>query len=661
MSDKSVPQPSVSKERLHQWLAMNPSPLGRAALLSLAGCNAGSAPVVDGYLKELMDEKRVVVSRRNAYQAVSPWSDIAYATVGIIQGHRRVPVTISQLPADTGITATLSRADITKNKLQEGDRIVVSLSRGDGESLRAQFLANMHQGRPYRLAGTFNPKAAIFVPLDRSIKGVFSLSRPPGAEAEHQFLAEFPPDFDIRQPVMTVVGDQTRDTSTGTPISIIIAAKHQIAHAHPGNVLKEAHNLNRRKLRTEQRIDLRHLDFHTVDPLGSTDLDDAFATERERDGYSLYTAIADVPVLVHYNTAVDREAYNRGITFYLKDRTSHMLPPVLSTNKCSLVAKADRPVIVVRQRLDWDCNMTDYEVFAGIIRSREQLTYGQFYDLMERDDERFRMIRDIHDTRRRRGLNEELRVLLKDAPDSFASKSIIETLMVQTNSLVAKFLLAAQVPFLSRNFEQPQNGNAAPQAGPQRAYYSSQSMGHAGLGQLYYAHVSSPIRRYADILNLRAVHKVLGTNRIGISDDEIMSLDHSAAHLNGRRRIERDVQHDYEKYHAMPDLKRLQAAPVRVFINDIGDDYVEISILQTGVRQRLTAGDLAATPWQIDSKRSELVLRDVAGNETRRYRHGESLLGQIGNVDPAKAKWELTLIPSEPQLRTLVMPAKPSP
>ncbi|QQG37126.1 MAG: RNB domain-containing ribonuclease [Micavibrio aeruginosavorus] len=657
MSDKSGLLPSVTKERLYQWLAMNPSPLSRAALLTLAGAESHSAPVVDGYLKELMDEKRVVMNGRRGYQAVWPWSDIAYATVGTIQGHRRVPVTISLLPADTGIAATLSHADITKNKLQEGDRIVVALRRGDGATLRAQFLAHMHQGRPYRLSGTFNRKSCVFTPLDRSIKGVFVLPDAPDKEAKHHFLAEFPPDFDIRHPVMAVTGDQARDLDTGRPISIIIAMKHQIAHSHPGHVLKEAHNLNRRKLRPEQRVDLRHLDFHTVDPLGSTDLDDAFATEKERDGYSLYTAIADVPALVHYNTAVDREAYRRGVTFYLKDRTSHMLPPVLSTNKCSLVANADRPAIIVRQRMDWDCNMTGYEVFAGIIRTREQLTYGQFYDLMERDDPRFRLIKDIHDTRRRRGLNEELRALLKENPEAFASKSIIETLMVQTNALVAKFLLAAQVPFLSRNFEQPQNGDAA----SQRAYYSSQSLGHAGLGQLYYAHVSSPIRRYADIINLRALHKALGTKGIGIGEEEIARLDESASHLNDRRRIERDVQHDYEKYHAIPDLKRLQAAPVRVFINEIGNDYVEVSILQTGVRQRLMLPDFQGTRWRVDGPRSELVLLDASGVEARRYHRGESLLGQICNVDPASAKWELLLIPTEPQLRSVVKAGSLSP
>lgn len=661
MADKSGTSVSVNKEQVLQWLAMNPSPLSRVALLNLSGVEAAQVSVIDQFLKELLAEKRAMASGRRGYLATVPWSDVAYATVGAAPGHRRVPITISQLPSDLGVTATLSHADMAKNKLQEGDRIVVALGRGEGPALRARFLAHMHPGRPYRLTGTFNQKSGAFAPLDRSIKGVFTLTDPPGAEAAHQFLAEFPPDFDIRNPVLTVVGDQRRDKDSGTPISVIIATKHQIAHAHPDDVLKEAHNLNRRKLRTEQRIDLRHLDFYTVDPLGSTDLDDAFATEIERDGYSLYTAIADVPALVHYNTAVDREAYRRGITFYLKDRTSHMLPPILSTNKCSLVASADRPALVVRQRLDWDCNMRGYDVFAGIIRSREQLTYGQFYDFMERDDPRFHLIRDIHDTRRRRGLNAELQVLLKENPVSFASKSIIETLMVQTNALVAKFLLAGQVPFLSRNFEPAQAGVAGGMILPQRAYYSSQSLGHVGLGQLYYAHVSSPIRRYPDIINLRAAHKVLGTRGIGISDEELARLDESAAHFNDRRRVERDVNHDYEKYHAIPDLKRLEAAPVRVFINEIGNDFIEVAVLQSGVRQRYTATDLQNTPWRIDGGKSELVLRDGAGLELKRYHRGEALLGQIHNVNPAKATWELTLIPSEPSLRASIKPLKPAP
>lgn len=423
-----------------------------------------------------------------------------------------------------------------------------------------------------------------------------------------------------------------------------MTSKHGIHHSHARHVLKEAAQTARRKIATEGRVDLRHMDFVTVDPLGSTDLDDGFAAQMVDDGYHLYTAIADVPALVTYNSAVDREAYARGITFYLKDMTAHMLPSVLSTRKCSLLPHEDRLAIVVRQRLDWDCSLKGYDVMAAVIRSRAQLTYGQFYDLLDQNDPRFLAIATIHDTRRRRGMNADIAPFLKEDPGQYATKSIIETSMVQTNVLLAKYLKTAAVPFLSRNFENGANSRTV-----QRAQYSTEARQHAQIGMLY-AHFTSPIRRYADIFNLRAVHKVLG-NSCGLSQAEIERQDEIAAHLNARRRVERDVQHDEQKYHAMRDLSRLQSAPIRLNITEVGPDFVEILVLQNGIRQRVPEAALDQSLWRLDKDKKELVLLDEQGQEMRRYGQTDALLGRLSAVDAARARFNIALLPHEQTLR----------
>lgn len=646
MVSKDNPFPDLDKDALHRAIAMHAAPLGRAALATLFGYDEDTQEELNALLNELIEESHITLDTRG-YMATAPWADIAYATVGDIRpGKQRVQLHLLNIPATDAPVVTLSQNDIVKHDLKTGQRIVVGLDRGlagTGTDLRARFIAAADQS--FHLVGVFNQKAQNFAPLDRTIKTDFKLTQTNGmTNLPHQFVVELPADFDPRTPRATIVLDQSRDINTGAAIGDIVASKHGISKTHSAAAIIEADALYRSRINFKGRTDLRHMDFVTVDPLGSTDLDDAFYATVEKDGYAVYTAIADVAALVHYNTAIDREAYEAGSTFYMGDNTSHMLPGILSTRKASLIPGHNRPAMIVKQVLDWDARLTSFEVFAGVIRSRTQLSYGQFYDLLERSDPRFRTINNIHEMRRKNGDNKELEALLKESAGQYSSKSLIETLMVQSNSLMAKFLDASGVPFLSRNLEpgDPTNTRAV-----QRAHYATHRTGHAQLGLLHYAHITSPIRRYADIVNMRAIHKALGTPGLGLHDDEIANLDKTATHLNGRRNVERDVNHDMEKYHAIQDLTRVQSTPVRLFINEIGKGYVELTIVQTGLRQRLTGASLPANQWRIDAEKLELVMLDDQGNESNRYRQKETILGRVHNVDPTRAQWDLKLSPQD--------------
>lgn len=654
MVSKSNPFPELSKDNLHRAIAMHPAPLGRTALLTLFGCEEKTQEELSALLDELTADSIITLEPRG-YVATAPWADIAYAIVGQEQPGKRVQLHLMNIPDEDAPIVTLSQNDFIKHQLKAGQRIVVGLDRslvGTDTDLRARFIAAGDQS--FHLVGVFNQKAQNFAPLDRTIKTDFKLTQSSGiTNLPHQFVVELPPEFDPRTPHATIVHDQTRDIRTGMAIGDIVASKHGLSKTHSPAALAEAEILYRSRIDFKNRVDLRSMDFVTVDPLGSTDLDDAFCATIEKDGYAIYTAIADVAALVQYKSAIDREAYASGSTFYMgTDKTVHMLPSVISTKKSSLIPGHNRPAMVVKQSLDWDGRLTSFDVFAGVIRSRTQLSYGQFYDLLERDDPRFRTINMVHDMRRKNGENKELEALLKESPGQYASKSLIETLMVQSNSLMAKFLDASGVPFLSRNLEP---GDANNNRIVQRAHYATHRTGHAQLGLLHYAHVTSPIRRYADIINMRALHRALGTPDIGLSDEEIASLEDIAAHLNERRTVERNVNHDMEKYHAIQDLTRVQSTPVRVFINEIGHDYAELTIVQTGLRQRLTSADLPANQWCLDNDKKELVLLNEHGAEANRFRAQETILGRVHNVNAACATWDLKLLPQDNYARA---PAK---
>ena len=58
-----------------------------------------------------------------------------------------------------------------------------------------------------------------------------------------------------------------------------------------------------------------------------------------------------------------------------------------------------------------------------------------------------------------------------------------------------------------------------------QAVYSPSNLGHFGLNLRRYAHFTSPIRRYADLIVHRALIGALKLGAIGLSDKEIGTLD----------------------------------------------------------------------------------------------------------------------------------------
>ena len=125
------------------------------------------------------------------------------------------------------------------------------------------------------------------------------------------------------------------------------------------------------------RSDLRELPTLTIDGADAKDFDDAISIEKRKDGFRLWVHIADVAHYVGEESAIDRDAVERGTSVYFADRVVPMLPEQLSNGLCSL--RPGVPRLAMTARLDFDANgeMSARKVFPSVIESDLRATYSQ--------------------------------------------------------------------------------------------------------------------------------------------------------------------------------------------------------------------------------------------------------------------------------------------
>ncbi|MBF4561833.1 RNB domain-containing ribonuclease [Microbacterium sp. VKM Ac-2870] len=124
-------------------------------------------------------------------------------------------------------------------------------------------------------------------------------------------------------------------------------------------------------------VDLRAIEFLTIDPAGSTDLDQAVHLERTATGGILHYAIADVPAFVTPGGALDAETRRRGQTLYAPDGRIPLHPEALSEDAASLLPGRDRRAYVWRFVLDDGARPTETSITRAIVRSRRQWSYPE--------------------------------------------------------------------------------------------------------------------------------------------------------------------------------------------------------------------------------------------------------------------------------------------
>jgi exoribonuclease-2 len=307
-----------------------------------------------------------------------------------------------------------------------------------------------------------------------------------------------------------------------------------------------------------ERVDMRDLQAFTIDDDDTVEIDDAITVREENGRYIVGIHIADASAFVVKGDILDVEARRRTSTVYLPTTAARMLPEPLSTDLASLREGEDRPALTVEVRFDESFNQVDHRLVLSTIHVRRRLTYDAVDAIIEQGGPEGRALTMLHHIARRlqqeraargaitfRRPELKIRVFREGAAERIkltrldpnaASRILVSEMMVLLNGLAADFAAANGLPVIFRT-QEPRDAIPADAAGlPEalafdkvrrtfkRSRLSLTPGLHSGLGLSAYTQVSSPIRRYADLVTQRQFTALLQGKPIPHAKEELLEV-----------------------------------------------------------------------------------------------------------------------------------------
>lgn len=165
-----------------------------------------------------------------------------------------------------------------------------------------------------------------------------------------------------------------------------ILVEFGLPYEFPANVTEAAKKIRTTisKQEIEKRRDFRNITTFTIDPADAKDFDDAISVRNiDKDVWEIGVHIADVSHYIEPGDIIDKEAFTRGTSVYLVDRTVPMLPEKLSNNVCSLQPNTDKLTYSVVFNVDKNGTVLEYWIGRTVIKSKRRFTYEEAQERIE--------------------------------------------------------------------------------------------------------------------------------------------------------------------------------------------------------------------------------------------------------------------------------------
>lgn len=256
----------------------------------------------------------------------------------------------------------------------------------------------------------------------------------------------------------------------------------------------------------------------TIDDEETVEIDDAISCEPlANGGLRVRVHIALVADFVPKGGPMDKEAAARGATVYLPEATIRMLPDRVACDAASLIAGHQKHVLTTDVLLSGTGEILEYSIYPAKVRISARLSYDQADAFIAGTSNEagkdaagtvrlvYQAAMKLREKRRASGAllvqRREPKIKVSDGEIEFRlldtsspSRELVAEFMVLSNHVAALFAAENRIPIIYR--VQPGSGDLA----MQRPHLSLYPEYHAGIGLDYYTQVSSPIRRYMDLV-----------------------------------------------------------------------------------------------------------------------------------------------------------------
>ena len=288
------------------------------------------------------------------------------------------------------------------------------------------------------------------------------------------------------------------------------------------------------------REDLTHIKSFAIDNSDSSEADDAISLDGER----VWIHIADVASQVDIDSEIDKYAQKRASNLYLPDKTIHMLPSNLSS-LCSLGENEKSSALSVGFKMI-DCQISDIKILQSEIKV-EKMSYEEADKVLKEDKVLSKLNNLAKSHKAFRNNNGAIKLDLPNVDVKINNKKV--DIQIQTESesreLVAEMMVIAgrvvaqyatehkiSMPFLTQEIgsfseeimQNKENLTATQAFQATRCFKQSKitpkASLHAGLGLSCYVRVTSPIRRYLDLLTQQQLVRFIN-NQTTLDDAQI--------------------------------------------------------------------------------------------------------------------------------------------
>ncbi len=555
-----------TRDELLAFIKESATPVGKREIARAFGLKGDQRIELKELLRDLRDSGDIAADRAKTFKDPKALTDITVLEIVRVDddGHllavpRRHDEEQDGPPPRIEIVPQAARGGVAP---AVGDRVLASLKRRGKNAYDARVIRLLGSA-PRKVLGLYEEPdgrngIGLVTPTDRKLKLSFDIRPADKNGAEPGDIVWVEPAGGALARRASVI-ERVGPMSDPRTVSLISIAANDIPVEFPPAAFEEAERARAAPL--GQRLDLRDTPLVTIDGEDARDFDDAVFAEPDPDhpgGWRILVAIADVAWYVRRPVLVAEMWIDAG--GHLKRHRFHR----------AMIRSAARLTYTRVQRAqDGTPDAEIAPLMGNVIRP----LYGAFKVLLAAREKRGALDLDLPE--RQVTLGEDGRIAEIGVRERLDSHKLIEEFMVLANVAAAQALEQRHTSCLYRVHDQPDAakieglreflgtlGVALP-AGPRlrpadlnrvlhqvadkpvarlvnetmlrsqsQAVYSPDNLGHFGLALARYAHFTSPIRRFPDLIVHRALIAAYGLGEGGLAEADKGRFAEFGEHLS---------------------------------------------------------------------------------------------------------------------------------